>query len=148
MARARVTGFGIGPLGSIQIEYVKTNKDLARRVVVFLEDRRLLTEIHESRDPESVYYTRMSAQDIRDFLTMEIQNVKGGGELEAAFNEMRKVCRNFITAAGPDSRRFADDLKYFEVCLQSLRDVFGQELLWLEEDFGVTLPGSLKAITP
>jgi hypothetical protein len=68
MPKKKITGVGVGtPLvsGSISWEYVASNQDLARRVIVFLEPRRVLSESPQRADYEQC---RLSAQDIKNFL--------------------------------------------------------------------------------
>src|SRR4051812_19150248 len=70
MPKPKVTGATIGPIG-VSWEYVQSIRELARRVIVFLEPRRVLTDDHRREDFDDC---RASAHQIRDFLTIEIMN--------------------------------------------------------------------------
>ena len=147
MPRKRLTGLsgGIGPLqGGVQWEYVRTNAELARRVIDFLEDKRVLTEHYHREDYDA---TRESADKIRNFLTMELMNEDGGGDLADALKWIRTACKNFITAAGPDSRDFERDQRYYESMLRGFREAVGEELGHISEVYGVPLH-ELAAIVP
>src|SRR3712207_2094350 len=126
MPRARVTGISAGNVfGQIGLswDYVATNKDLARRALLFLEDRRVLYA-HEGR--EDYEYCRQSADQIRRFITLELPNVREGGFLEAKLREMRTASRDFVHAAGPEARNFAADHSYFAACLRAYRTTMGR----------------------
>lgn len=148
MSRIRLNGFGLPwGAGSVQWEYVQSNKDLARRVVVFLEDRRVLTG-NPHRDLEDADFARLSADSIRNFMTAEIFNVKDGGELEAAFKSIRNACKAFVDGAGTHSIKYQNDARYFHAMLTSMRQTVGQELGWLAEDYGIKLTPEVQAIVP
>jgi hypothetical protein len=69
----RLTGFGVsGPLGlgfSVQWDYAEGDEEVARRVIIFLEDRRLL---FGERHLEDEMHCLQSAIEIRYFLTTEL----------------------------------------------------------------------------
>jgi hypothetical protein len=148
MPKKKITGVGVGtPLvsGSISWEYVASNQDLARRVIVFLEPRRVLTESPQRTDYEQC---RLSAQDIKNFLTLEIMNVKAGGPLEAWFKSMRSACLAFDNAAGINSANFIRDPDLFQACLRAFRDVMGKQIGSLAATFNIPLEPELQAIVP
>lgn len=123
----------------------RLSKTIENGVLIFLEDRRLLTVQHRREDED---HTRESANQIRHWLTPEIMNVKGGGDLEAAFKRIRAACTAFVSAAGSDSKNFRNDPQLYEACLQSLRDVIGEELGWLSIDYDLPLSPEMQAIVP
>jgi len=125
---------------------VASNKDLARRILIFLEDRRVLVQAWEDR--EDAEFCRQSADQIRNFLTLEIMNVKGGGELEACLKQIRLACRTFVSAAGSSSQNFLGDHSYFSASLRALRDAVGSQISDIGETFKVEIPLPLQAIVP
>jgi hypothetical protein len=148
MAKKRITSIGLGtPLvaGSISWEYIASNRDLARRVLVFLEPRRVL---YESPAREDYEQCRLSAQDIKNFLTLEIMNVKSGGELESSFKAMRSACLAFGNAAGINSANFQRNPDLFQACLQAFKDAMGTQIGWLAETFEIPIDPALEAIVP
>jgi hypothetical protein len=148
MPKKKMTGVGVGtPLvsGSISWEYVASNQDLARRVIVFLEPRRVLSESPQREDYE---HCRLSAYDIKNFLTLEIMNVKAGGPLEVSFKRMRSACLAFDSAAGTNSANFSRDPDLFQACLTAFRDAMGTQIGWLAATFNIQLEPELQAIVP
>lgn len=115
--RIRVTGAGAGSL-SLQWEYLQSNVDVARRVLVDLEDRRVLFYIHGREDPE---HCRISAADIRRLMTNELPNVSQGDNMDTALRAIRNSARDFIDAAGPESKRFVNDMGLFFDALEVMR---------------------------
>lgn len=148
MAKRRITSIGLGTAlvsGSISWEYIASNRDLARRVLVFLEPRQVL---YESPAREDYEQCRLSAQDIKNFLTLEIMNVKSGGDLEASFKLMRSACIAFGNAAGINSANFGRNPDLFHACLQAFKDAMGTQIGWLAETFEIPLDPALEAIVP
>jgi hypothetical protein len=78
-------------------------KEVARRVVTFLEDRRLLFgKRHAEDELECVHSAVMS----RAFLTEEPTKAKAGKSLSDSLRAMRAAFRQFVDAAGPNARNF------------------------------------------
>lgn len=142
--KRRITGFGLGSL-SLQWEYVEANRDVVRRVVTALEDARVLYDPDGRDDAE---FCRLSADKIRHLLTLEIPNVKEGGEVERAFKKMRLAARTFVSAAGSHSANFMADLAYFQQCLTALRVGILDELSWLTAGFGIKVDEPLNSYIP
>lgn len=140
----RLTGFGVGPL-SLQWEYVEVNRDVVRRVLTALEDARVLYDEDHREDAE---YCRISADKLRHLLTLEIPDVKEGGEVERSFKKMRAAAREFVTAAGPSSRQFLSDYTYFWRCLRALRVGIVDEVAMLAAGFDITLDEPLASYLP
>ena len=147
MAKPRITGMGVGP-ASVQWEYIATNKDLAQRVIDFLEDRRVLTEPNEGR--EDGEFCRRSAEKIRNILTNEIAiaNLQGGGPLKLSLKRIQAACRAFITSAGKDGIEFMQDHLVFMANLVAFREVVGFEIRKMIELFHVDVSPQLMAIVP
>ena len=110
--RIRITG--VGPW-SVQWEYLETNRDVARRVLTDLEDRRVLFYSHGREDPE---YCRRSADEIRQ---RELSGVEQGDDMDRALRAIRNAARDFIDQAGPDSQRFLNDMEAFWKALEDMR---------------------------
>lgn len=140
----RITGFGLGSL-SLQWEYVEVNRDVVRRIVTALEDARVL---YDPDNREDVEFCRLSADKIRGLLTLEIPNVKEGGDVERAFKKMRQAARDFVSAAGPHSANFMADFEYFHRCLTALRVGILDELSWLTAGFDIKVDEPLASYVP
>ena len=81
---------------------------LPRRVLVDLEDRRVLFYSHGREDPE---YCRRSADEIRQLMKRELSRVEQGDDMDRALRAIRNAAREFIDQAGPHSQRFLDDME-------------------------------------
>ncbi|WP_343908852.1 DUF6650 family protein [Nocardioides aquiterrae] len=114
-ASIRVTG--VGPW-SVQWEYLETNRDVARRVLADLEDRRVLFYSHGREDPE---YCRRSAAEIRQLMKRELSTVEQGDDMDRALRAIRNAAREFIDQAGPESERFLSDMDAFWKALEDMR---------------------------
>lgn len=137
---------GVGLLGfSLSWDYVDSNKDVVRRVLTRLEDKQVLWGQVHREDPEPC---RLSAQQIRDLLTLEIPNVKHGGSLEASFKRMRAATRDFVRAAGAFSDNFARDPSHFWACLEAMRTSVGEEVVALAAEFNVELEDAFVRSLP
>jgi hypothetical protein len=146
--KPRITSVGGGNAaisGSVGWEWIPSDQDLARRIVLFLEDRRVLYATEGREDFEAC---RRSAHEIRSILTLELMNTSAGGHLEATLKRMRAASRAFVDAAGMKSTNFKKDGSYFTACLQAYRDVIGRELGLLALDYKLPLPPALQAIVP
>lgn len=111
----RITG--VGPW-SAQWEYLETNRDIARRVLADLEDRRVLFYSHGREDPE---FCRRSAHEIRQLMKRELSKVEQGDDMDRALRAIRNAAREFVDQAGPDSQRFLNDMQAFEKGLEDMR---------------------------
>lgn len=113
--RIRITG--VGPW-SVQWEYLETNRDIARRVLADLEDRRVLFYSHGREDPE---YCRRSADEIRQLMKRELSRVEQGDDMDRSLRAIRNAARAFVDQAGPDSHRFLNDMDAFWKALEDMR---------------------------
>lgn len=138
--------FSIFGLGA-KWELGKTNRDIARRTIRFLEDRRLLFG-QRGRHPRDVEYCVRSAQEIRRFLGEQLQQHNPGAKLERALQEMRAACRRFIEVAGPDSRTAYADEAWFFVAAGELRSTFGFYVAALADRYDLEVDDDLRQILP
>lgn len=111
----RITG--IGPW-STQWEYLETNRDIARRVLADLEDRRVLFYTHGREDPE---FCRRSAHEIRQLMKRELPKVEQGDDMDRALRAIRNAARDFVDEAGPNSQQFVQNMPAFERSLEDMR---------------------------
>ncbi|WP_323102179.1 DUF6650 family protein [Intrasporangium sp. YIM S08009] len=143
--KAKLTGLQFPGGWGAQWEYIETNKDLARRVFIQLEDKDVLCEAPSREDYE---FTRLSADKIRDLLTLELLNVRGGGRLEKSLKTMRDASRAFVRAAGPSSRLFRQDHNHFLGALTAYRDAVGRQLAEISYNFHIEVPDRLRSVIP
>jgi len=82
MIKLKTLGFSIFGV-SATWEMTGQNKEIARKIIVFLEDRKLLFG-ERGKHPYDEEYCRLSAQQIREFLGEQLQDGKPGKVLTQA----------------------------------------------------------------
>lgn len=138
------------PFAGVQWQKTDGDRQVARQVVTFLEDRRLLFADHHCEDLE---HCITSALDIRTFLTEQITHVKPGKELEASLRLMRAACRRFIETGGPHGRQFRRAYSMYEadgfgMALGDLRTAIGHQLALILSQYQMPVEEELAAILP
>src|ERR1700739_669859 len=96
----RLTGIST-PFGGASWQPAEMEIATARRVVAFLEDRRVLYEPGEMEVPSHCVH---SVIEIRHCLSDELGKLDGGSELAASLRAMRAACRKFLERVGTDGR--------------------------------------------
>lgn len=141
---------GVGAFGfSLNWEKVPGDKEVARRVVTFLEDRRLL---FGDRHCEDELHCVRSAIEIRQFLTDELAKAKPGKSLEQSLRAMRIAMRAFVEAAGPNAVKFGYHHGHmtdpFSLALGELRSLVGLHLEVIANQYGIDIEPDLAQILP
>lgn len=143
---------GAGAFGfSLNWESAPSEKNVARRVITFLEDRRLL---FGRRHQEDEMHCVSSAIEIRSFITEEIANAKPGKSLEASLRAIRAAMRSFLDAAGPNARNFRFRYEHhyttdpFSLALGELRTLVGLHLAVIADQYAIEVESGLKQIFP
>jgi hypothetical protein len=146
------TGISI-PWFGIQWQKKRGDKDVARRVLAFLEDRRVLFPYSE-RNPEEALHCLHSAIEIRRYLTNELHNAKPGGGLADVLRGMRAAARRFVEAGGPDGqnwrpgRRRGAGADAFSVALGEFRSTMGVQIAAVAVTFGLPVEPPLADVLP
>lgn len=144
----RVSGLSVPAFG-LQWQTTPGDKDAARRVLCFLEDRRLL---FGTRHVEDEIHCIRSAIEIRRFLTQQLDSAKPGNDLSNSIRTMRAACRKFVDAAGPDGRDFIQHDRYgvdpFSIALGDLRTTMGMHIALLSHIFDLEIEDDLASILP
>jgi hypothetical protein len=125
---------------------------IARRVIAFLEDRRVLYVPSEMEVP---HHGVQSVLEIRHLLTSELQSLEAGTELADSLRAMRAACRKCMNTVGARSEIivFGAHLGHwasweFNGALGELRAVFGVHLVRLAAAYGLDVEGDLSTILP
>lgn len=87
-----LTGFSI-PIFGISWAPPKLEVETARRVLIFLEDKRVLYVVYELESPR---HCMTSVIQIRDFLTTQMFDLSSQSELANILRGMRSACRKFL----------------------------------------------------
>lgn len=94
----RLTGIPT-PFGGASWQPAEMEIGAARRVIAFLEDRRVLYEPEQMEVPDHCVH---SVTEIRHRLSDELGKLDGESELTASLRAMRVTCRKFLERVGPD----------------------------------------------
>lgn len=140
---------GAGAFG-LRINWEKAPGDaaVARRVVTFLEDRRLLFGVRHCEDE---LHCVQSAIEIRRFLTNEVTKAEPGSLVES-LRAMRAAMRMFVDAAGPNAtyyrHREPTGTDRFSLALGELRTLMGLHLAVIADQYGIAVEPDLAQILP
>jgi hypothetical protein len=149
----RVTGIST-PLVGISWQPSETELSAARRVIAFLEDRRVLYAPDELEVP---FHAVESVLEIRRFLTTEIGRLAGGSDFESSLRAMRAACRKFLDRVGEDgtaptilfARAFGHWASWtFYAAIGELRGTFGIHLAKIAVNFQLDVEDKLASIIP
>jgi len=138
-------GFGF----SVNWEKVPGDEEVARRVITFLEDRRLLFGKRHMEDEMDCVH---SAIEMRHFLTGELSRAKAGKSLAECIRAIRTALRAFADAAGPGAINFrhrtAVQADEFSLALGELRSRVGLQIALIADQYGIEVEDSLAQILP
>ena len=145
---SRITGFSV-PIFGLSWNPSESQRTIARNVITYLEDRRVLYNPYSFEDPKDCVN---SVIEIRKFLTEKISNLGNDSELGNNLRSMRAACRKFLdTNNYHDSKSFSSrhyDGYYFQDALGELRGVFGIHLAIIAAKYGLDIEDSLESILP
>lgn len=151
-ALSRLTGISV-PLFGVSWNAPEAERAVARRVLTFLEDRRVLYVPSEMEVPE---HGVQSVLRIREMLTSEIGLLSGDGQLLQSLRAMRAACRKFLDTVGPEDgpgvRHAFERGHYasweFNQALGEMRGVFGIYIAILAATHGLDIEDGLAKIVP
>ncbi|MCZ2261371.1 DUF6650 family protein [Isoptericola sp. QY 916] len=136
----RITGVSTA-VGGTQWEYLKSDAEIARRVIRILEDHRMLWQ---SMAMEVPAYAIASASDARKALTQELMTEGIGRDLELLLRQIRKLFMNFMTFA---ESGVGSEIAFVEA-LTVLRTAVGERLAALVAMYELDVDEDLRSIIP
>lgn len=147
----RLTGISC-PVFGVSWNPVDTERSIARRIIIFLEPRRVL---YSAYDYESVCPCITSVTDIKNYLTSELQNIDEQSELNAYVRSMRNACNKFLSKC-PDKKEFRCyacqpgniDNWIFTSAIGELRGVFCVMIGQIAKAYGLDVEDDLAQIIP
>jgi hypothetical protein len=149
----RLTGIST-PLGGVSWQAPELEVSAARRVIAFLEDRRVLYAPDSLEVPSHCVH---SVLEIRHFLSAELGKLDSS-ELTASLRAMRAACRKFLDRVGSrdgrgDVVRCADHHGHwaswtFYSALGEMRGTFGVHLARIAAQFHLDIEDQLASILP
>jgi hypothetical protein len=148
----RLTGIST-PLGGISWQTTETEIAAARRVISFLEDRRVLYAPGELEVPSHCVH---SVLDIRRFFSSELGKLDAGSEFAASLLAMRAACRKFLERVGEDGREITLYANHhghwaswtFYSAIGEMRGTFGIHLARIAAQFHLDIEDNLASILP
>ena len=149
---SRITGLSV-PVFGVQWNPAEADCVVARRLLAFLEDRRVLYVACEMEVPQ---HCVASVLRIREFLTTELGKLNEERELAQNLRAMRAACRKFLATVETDDRRIiqfgAERGHYaswvFNGAVGELRGVFGIHVAVIAASHGLDIEGELASIVP
>jgi len=88
----KLTGFSI-PIFGVSWTPAQLEINVAKKVILFLEDKRVLYVVYELESPQ---HCITSVIQIREFLTTQMFDLGDKSELAHILRAMRSVCRKFL----------------------------------------------------
>lgn len=149
---SRITGLSV-PIFGAQWNPPEAECSVARRVIAFLEDRRVLYVPSEMELP---HHCVESVLRIREFLTAELGKLDSETEIAKRLRAMRAACRKFLgTAEAEEGQIIKFGASYghyaswvFNGAVGELRGVFGIHIAALAASHGLDVEGELASILP
>jgi len=146
----RLTGLSTPVIG-VSWNPDNTSKDIAKRVISFLEDRRVLYNPGEMEVP---HYCVSSVLEIRKFLTEQIPTASDNN-LQDSLKAMRNACRKFLDLIGGEKESLKLGGQYvswdtwvFNSALGELRGVFGIHVAKIAVSYKIDVENDLASILP
>jgi hypothetical protein len=148
----RLTGISTPILG-VSWQPPKLEVIAARRVIAFLEDRRVLYDPTEMELPR---HCVDSVLEIRCFLTSEIGQLDSKSEFGASLRAMRAASRKFLDTVGAvdgdiirNANHYGDRASWeFYGALGEMRGAFGIQLAKIATRFKLDVEDELAVILP
>lgn len=147
----RITGISC-PIFGVSWEPPEFERDTARRIIIFLEPRRVL---YAPLGVEALCSSINSVTKIKDYLTKEIQQLNDESALSTYTRAMRKACNKFLSTF-PDRRdekciyckAGSDEYQIFMSSIGELRTLFGIMIGQISKAFGLDIEDDLAQIIP
>jgi len=134
------------PVFGISWNPPETEREIVRKLLVFLEDRRTL---YNPYNIETTMFVDQSLIEIRKELTSTLQRIGDNPDISPHLRAMRAACRKYLNEVGDQTRpRFS--YRDFEVfaSLGELRTIFGIHIAQLAVKYGIDIEQELASILP
>jgi hypothetical protein len=148
---ARLNSIGT-PLFSVGWTPSKTDVEIARRIIRFLEDRRVLFNPCAVEEP---HHCAESVLQIRAKVTAALEDAGEGSELFKHLVAIRAACRKFLDSGHVDAAdkfRFADRYSlhnsFFFMALGELRATIGQHVALMAVKWEIDVEKDLASVLP
>ncbi len=131
-------------------DHGKSEKQIAENVITFLENRRVLYDPIERRDPK---HCISSVLVIRDYLEKKLEDLDRNSELAKQLRTMQLRCREFLDSTQKLNSRLSVphgnfDTYVFSKSLRELQEAFGFCLFQITLTYRLHVEGKLTSILP
>lgn len=147
----KLTGISC-PIFGISWNPAETQRSIARRIIIFLEARRVLFGDYGD---EALCQCIESVTKIKEYLTSELPAIDDSSELNAYIRSMRKSCNKFLSCFPQnkqDKCRYCKERNpeywYFVSTIGELRGVFGIMIGQIAKAYGLDVEDDLARIIP
>jgi hypothetical protein len=129
----------------------KSDATIARKVIRFLEDRRMLFNDCAVEEP---HHCHLSALEIRKTLTEELADVSEGTDLFKHLTGIRAACRTFLDSSPISESRFDLLDRYsmhsnqFFIALGELRATIGNHVALMAVKWEINVENDLARVLP
>jgi len=145
----RLNGLTLGPIG-LQWTAKPSDREVAARVIHFLEDRRILYNDCAWEEPS---HCVSSVLEIRHFLTSEIMTLKDQSDILGPLRVMRAACRKFLDqmqigqGRGVPLHRHMGSYEFYGA-LGEFRGAIGPQVALLAGHFKIDVENELAKTLP
>lgn len=150
--RGRLTGLSVTAVGGVSWQPLESDRDVVRRLLTYLEDRRVLYVPSECELPN---HWVMSVLDIRRYLTELLETTADRPQVADSLRAMRAACRRFVEQAGSIAARHEVNAHVsgtpswtFNQSLGELRAVMGVHIALLADRYGLSVEDQLAVTLP
>lgn len=147
----RLTGISC-PVFGLSWNPAETQRAVARRIIIFLEGKRLLSA---DFGDEAVCHCAESALEIKNFLTNELPNVDENSELTSYIRAMRTATNKFLNRFPKEKsercvmcRSGSIENWIFITAVGELRGIFGIMIGQISKAYGIDVEDELAVIIP
>jgi hypothetical protein len=149
---SKITGITF-PLFGVSWQPAQSDIEIAKKIINFLEDRRVLYNAYQLEDPKHCYE---SVIEIRGFLTEQVNHTTRDSELDSIIRGMRAACRKALdhpTHGGSvedlGGHRFGylDQIQFFSA-IGVLRGTMGVLIAKIAIMYGIDCEEDLLSIIP
>ncbi|MFJ8030339.1 DUF6650 family protein [Streptomyces sp. NPDC096032] len=144
---SRIKGFST-PLGGLEWEAPAPQRATAKKVVRYLEDRRVLTSLYPPQQVEDYDHCVASVLDIRGTLTAVLMEPDTSDALAEHLMAMRAACRRYLDAMKDAEGSNLGRDALLGAALGELRAIFGVQLGLVAERYKLDLPNTLSHLLP
>ncbi len=134
------------PVFGISWNPPELERDIVRKLIVFLEDRRAL---FNPFDIEMPVYVDRSIIEIRHELTEILKILGENSDISQHLRALRAACRKFLDEITPQDRhRYGRHEAEFFAALGELRAIFGIHIAQLCVKYGIDIEPELASLVP